>query len=71
MGDRHAGGEPAIVHTDQYGYPWLVINRNGDRWAWGLDLNDLPIGRKVFDDEILLDYGEPKALRKLAKAVSP
>ena len=54
---------------DQYGDPWLVVERSGSLWAIGLDNEHscLAMVHFVADDTINLDLSRPRGIRHLTQ----
>lgn len=55
--------------TDQCGAPWIVVKRNGFRFALGFDDGGLPALRQMGDDwTVHLDLSKPEGIRNLTRA---
>lgn len=59
------GTDMTEVVRDQYGEPWLLFERNGDRWVLGLDDFQEPCLRKVVGTKMVTNWSTKRALRKL------
>lgn len=54
--------------TDQCGAPWIVVKRNGFRFALGFDDSGLPALRQMDDGwTVHLDLSKPEGIRHLLR----
>lgn len=57
--------------TDQIGMPWIVVKRNGFRFALGFDDEGVPAMRQMSDDwTVHLDLAKPNGIRSLTALTS-
>lgn len=68
-GDAHVAipnqGSQQRFAVDNYGCKWVIFRKNGADWAFGVDEDEVPCIRQVFDGAIVTDWSRATALRHL------